>query len=91
MRLSEINGRAFTTKSLRPVSGITHADQFCVTACLAYTQGDSDVISMPAGCRRHLVGKTLINICCCNIAEIRSVAELVIIDICLLTDGLNFI
>jgi len=23
-----------------------------------YTQGDSDVISMPAGFRRHLVGKT---------------------------------
>jgi len=25
-----------------------------------YTQGDSDVISMPGGFRRHLVGKTLI-------------------------------
>jgi len=24
-----------------------------------YTQGDSDVISMPAGFHRHLVGKTL--------------------------------
>ena len=27
-----------------------------------YTYGDSDVISMPAGFRRHLVGKTLINV-----------------------------
>jgi len=27
-----------------------------------YTKGDSDVISMPAGFRRHLVGKTFINI-----------------------------
>jgi len=27
-----------------------------------YTQGDSDVVSMPAGFRRHLVGKTLINV-----------------------------
>ena len=46
-----------------------------------YTYGDSDVISMPAGFRRHLVGKTLRNICYCNTAEIRSVAKLVIIDI----------
>jgi len=27
-----------------------------------YTQGDSDVISTPAGFRRHLVGKTLTNV-----------------------------
>ena len=36
-----------------------------------YTQGDSDVISMPAGFRRHLVGKTLMNVIHCDIAEIR--------------------
>ena len=33
-----------------------------------YTQGDSDVISMPAGFRRHLVGKTLKNVFHCDIA-----------------------
>jgi len=32
--------------------------------------GDSDVISMPAGFRRHLVGKTLRNDFHCDIAEI---------------------
>jgi len=37
---------------------------------MAYTQGDSDVISMPADFRRHLVGKTLINVFHCDIAEI---------------------
>ena len=35
--------------------------------------GDSDVISIPAGFRRHLVGKTLINVSHCDIAEIRFV------------------
>jgi len=34
---------------------------------------------MPAGFRRHLVGKTLINVFRCDIAEIRFVGELVII------------
>jgi len=32
--------------------------------------GDSDVISMPAGFHRHLVGKTLINVFHCDITEI---------------------
>jgi len=37
-----------------------------------YTQGDNDVISFriyarPVGFRRHLVGKTLINVCYCDI------------------------
>ena len=46
-----------------------------------YTQGDSDsdVISMPDGFRRHLVGKTLRNVCHCDIAEIRSLGKLLII------------
>jgi len=36
---------------------------------------------MPAGFRRHLVGKTLINVFFrCDIAEIRFVGELVIIQ-----------
>jgi len=35
-----------------------------------YTYGDSDVISMPADFRRHLLGKTLINVYHCDIAEI---------------------
>jgi len=44
------------------------------------TQGDSDVISTLAGFRRHLVGKTLINVFFqCDIAEIRIVGKLVII------------
>ena len=42
-------------------------------------QGDGDVISMLAGFRRHLVGKTLINVFHCSIAEIRFVGKLVII------------
>jgi len=41
--------------------------------------GDSGVISIPAGFRRHLVGKTLISVNYhCDIAEIRSVGKLVI-------------
>ena len=40
----------------------------------------SDVIPMPAGFRRHLVGMTLINVSRCNIAEIRFVGKLVIIQ-----------
>ena len=39
------------------------------------TYGDSDVISMPAGCRRHLVGKTLRNDFHHDIAEIRFVVS----------------
>jgi len=42
--------------------------------------GDSDVISMPVGFRRHLVGKTLTNAFHCDIAEIRFVGKLVIIQ-----------
>jgi len=45
-----------------------------------YTQGDSDVISMPAGFRRHLVGKTFSNNFHCDIAEIRFVCKLMIIQ-----------
>jgi len=46
-----------------------------------YTYGDSDVISMPAGFRRHLVGKTLRNVFFhCDIAEKRFVGKLVIIQ-----------
>ena len=43
------------------------------------TYGDSDVISMPAGFGRHLVGKTLINVFHCDIAEIRFVGKVMII------------
>jgi len=48
-----------------------------------YIWGDSDAISMLAGFRRHLVGKTLINVFHCDIAEIRFVGKLVIIQTCL--------
>jgi len=34
---------------------------------------------MPAGFRRHLVGKTLMNVFQCDIADIRFVGKLVII------------
>jgi len=50
---------------------------FFETQC---TYGDSDVISMPVGFRRHLVGKTLRNVFHCNIAKIRLVGKLVIIQ-----------
>jgi len=36
-----------------------------------YTYRDSDVISMTAGFRRHFMGKTLINVFHCDIAEVR--------------------
>jgi len=41
---------------------------------------DSDAISMPAGFRRHLVGKTLINVFHCDSAEIHFVDKIVIIQ-----------
>ena len=46
----------------------------------AYTRGDSDVISVTAGFRRHLVGKTLRNVFHCYINEIglRFVGKLMI-------------
>jgi len=40
---------------------------------LLNTYGDSDVISMPAGFRRHLVGKTLRNVFHWDLAKIRFV------------------
>jgi len=43
------------------------------------TQGDSDVISTPAGFRRHLVGKSLRNVVHCDSDEIRFVGKLVTI------------
>ena len=45
-----------------------------------YTSGDSDVVSLPAGFRRHLVGKTLRNVFHCDIAEMRFVGKPVIIQ-----------
>ena len=45
-----------------------------------YTQGDSGVISTIAGFRRHLVGKTLINVFHCDVADIRFVGKLVIVQ-----------
>ena len=47
---------------------------------LRMTQGDSDVISVPAGFCRHLVGETLRNVFHCDITEIRFVGKLVIIQ-----------
>jgi len=46
---------------------------------------------MPAGFRRHLVGKTVINACLCDIAEIRFVGKLLIMQTFSLTDGSNVI
>ena len=43
------------------------------------TYGDSDVISMPAVFRRHLVGKALINVFHCDSAEICFVGNIMII------------
>jgi len=45
-----------------------------------YTYGDSDVISMPAGFCRHLVGNTLRNDFHCDIAEIHFVGKVVIMQ-----------
>ena len=43
-----------------------------------HREGDSDVISVPAGLRRHLVGKTLANVFHCDIDRIRFVGKLAI-------------
>ena len=48
---------------------------FLRDALLRYTMGDSDVISMPADFRRHLVGKTVINVFQCDITEIRFISK----------------
>jgi len=45
-----------------------------------YTQSDSYVISMRVGFRRHLVGKTLINVFHCDSTEICFVGKIVIIQ-----------
>jgi len=42
--------------------GIFSGRQFAVALAGCYTYGDSDVISVSAGVRRHLVGKTLGNV-----------------------------
>jgi len=44
------------------------------------TLGDSDVIAVPAGFRRHLVGKTPRKVFHCDIAKIRFVGKLVIMQ-----------
>ena len=62
------NCRRPTTSALRQCSDGSIADQGP-----SYTQGDSDVISMPAGFRRHLVGKVLIYVFHRDITEIRFV------------------
>jgi len=46
-----------------------------------YTYGDSDVISMPVGFRRHDVGKTLRNDFHSDIAEIRFVGKIPVVII----------
>jgi len=46
----------------------------------SYTYGDSDVVSIPAGFRRHLVGPTVRNVFHCDIAEVRFVGKLVTIQ-----------
>ena len=56
-----------------------------------YTQGDSDVISMPAGFHHHLAGKKLRNNFYCDIAEICYVGRLVIIQTFSQTNGSNAI
>jgi len=66
-----------------PKSVEIHVVHCWLSACTdpeVNTQGDSDVISVPAGFRRHLVAKTLRNVFHCDIAEIRFVGKLVIIQ-----------
>jgi len=63
----------------------------CFATCPGnYTYGDGDVISTPAGFRRHLVGKTPINVCHCDIAEIRSVGKLVTVQTFLISQRIEF-
>ena len=67
----------------------TTGEQNIVLNCR--THGDGNVISMPAGFRRHLVGKTLRNSIHCDIAETRFAGKLVIIQTFSYTNGSNVI
>ena len=64
-----------STSGLTPTNWVGQWHDFLYT----YGDSDSDVISMPDGFRGHLVGKTLRNVCHCDIAEIRSLGKLLII------------
>jgi len=66
---------------MRPQASANCDRPFLLHFGATYTAGDSDVISMPAGFRRHLVGKTLTNVFHCHITEIGFVGKLVITDI----------
>jgi len=44
---------------------------------------------MLAGFRRHLVGKTLRNVCYCDVAEIRFVDKLLIMQTFLINQGIE--
>jgi len=46
---------------------------------------------MPAGFRRHFVGKTLINVCHCDTAEIRFVGKLMIMETFLVNQRIEFL
>jgi len=72
-------------------NNITNRAHKCVLAVAGrYTYGDRDVLSMPARFRRHVVGKTLRNICWCNIVEILLVVKLVIIHIFFINQLIEF-
>ena len=70
----------YQTKSLHLLLKQTRHVRVPAMPRCRYTWGVSAVISMPAGFRRHLVGKTLVNVRHCDIAEIRFVGELVIVQ-----------
>ena len=61
-------------------SCVSTGAKFPVAPVESAPMGDSDVISMPAGFCRHLVGKTLINVFHCDIAEMCIIGKLVIIQ-----------
>jgi len=66
--------------------------EFCPrTDNVVHTHGDSDVIAVPAGFRRHLVGGTLRSVYHCDIAEMRFVGKLVIVQTFSETNGSSVI
>jgi len=65
--------------------------QSSVRELIILSQGDSDVIAVPAGFRRHLVGGTLRSVYHCDIAEMRFVGKLVIVQTFSETNGSSVI
>ena len=86
-RASIDSKRILHTTCVSPLMGTDRKECYRLTHPLSkisgyatHTSGDGDVMSMPAGFRRHLVGKTPINVFHCDIAEMRFVGMVLTIQ-----------